>query len=428
MKTLVATSINPYSKIEYQKLCFNKWKSSGVKVKTFNTKKECEVLLQLGFDRLEIEEIDVSESGLDLFGKEMPRIMPILERLRREGFNNIILVNSDIYPSVNADPSLLISKFGDLVCLTRNECVDVGCHQYIDSNPYRGGLDIFFFTNHGLDLVTKKLLVSDVASRMTFGIPGWDYYLAHFMLQINENAILDSEVFLHQSHKTTYATIDDFSYYAERMIKSGVYQAKAAVDLASEFKRYINKIADKNRDKSILLKKLFYSPSRSDIKLTATQEDIKILERIRTQIELVGFNIKNNKKLLSFVRSQYVGINWASGYSYGQAEFRTENERVRFLLSILLMLILKDHFGQNSFTYAYPIGNLHGVALKQILTNTSGNEQYNYILGLFSAEIVDYNIFNPYLFNYIVMSSITSRELKICSEIKKIVYEGDIKC
>lgn len=428
MKTIVATSINPFSKVEYQKLCFDKWKSSGVKVKTFNTKKECEVLLKSGFDRLDIEEIDITESGLDLFGKEMPRIMPILERLKHGGFDNSILVNSDIYPSINNDPSLLISRFGDVACLTRNECVDVGCHQYIESNPYRGGLDIFYFSKYGLDVVAKKLRGSDVASRMTFGIPGWDYYLAHFILQINENAILDSEVFLHQSHKTTYAAIDEFSHYAERMIKSGIYQAKSAVDLASEFKRRINQIAEKNRDKSIFLKKVFYYPFRGDIQFSIKQEEVKILERIRNNFELVGYPIKSNKKLISFFRSQNAALSWSSGYSYGQAEFRSENTHVRCLLCILLMLIIKNHFGKSSYSIKYPKGNLHGAALKQIIANLTGKEQHKYINSLFAVELIDYSIFNPYLYNYIVLSSTGSRDLKICSEIKKIVHEGDLKC
>jgi hypothetical protein len=426
MKTLVVTSINPYAKIEYQKICFQKWKLAGVEVKTFNTKKESELLLRLAVEEKDIFNINVDESGLYLFNKQMPRILPLLNRMASTDFDSYILVNSDIYPAVNNNPAKLLANYGDLICLTRNECVAVSSHQYIDSTPYRGGIDAFFFTRNGIQLVIDSLTKKIVSERMTLGIPGWDYFLAHYALELNQDAILDSEVFLHQSHKTTYGEIDEFSCYANEMIDSGQYVSKNAIELASEFARKIDIIANKNREKSNLIKKILYSQSRSDTDAEATHDEQVLIARIHKRLEDVGYSIRSSKKFLSFLRSQYDGISWSVAVSYVESEFWCEKKKNRLLIAILIMLLLREYFGLIGYVKNYPKGNLHGLALNQILSNTKGAVQYEYILGLFGSELIDYSIFNPYLFNFIVLSSLSKRDLLLCAEMKKRVLEGNL--
>ena len=68
-----------------------------------------------------------------------------------------------------------------------------------------------------------KLLEKDeIAERMAFGVPGWDYYLAATLSRREVGgAIMDGPFFWHQSHKTTYGNVDQFASYLPEAHRDG---------------------------------------------------------------------------------------------------------------------------------------------------------------------------------------------------------------
>ena len=77
MKSLVITSVNPYAKIESQIKCFNAWKALGYDIISFNSESERNILLANGFEAAELCLIELSETAVGLFGKPIPRILPV---------------------------------------------------------------------------------------------------------------------------------------------------------------------------------------------------------------------------------------------------------------------------------------------------------------------------------------------------------------
>jgi hypothetical protein len=68
--------------------------------------------------------------------------------------------------------------------------------------------------------------------------------------------------------------------------------------------------------------------------------------------------------------------------------------------------------------------NMHGAALRQIIQNTHGMERMHYLLGLFCSELAEHNIFNKYLYKYVVLSADSQRKLSSCASILTICNKG----
>jgi hypothetical protein len=421
---LVATSLNPYAKLDYQKLCFDKWKLAGCKIISFNTVTEKQKLLENGFNSKDIEIISNHESGLSLFKKEMPRLMPVITRLLKKENKSYLIVNSDIYLASTKNPESTFKSFSNAFGMTRNEAVDIETHRYSDSNPYRGGLDAFFFDNESLQRILDNFAQDSVAQRMTFGIPGWDYYLGHCILNINSDGIIDSEILLHQSHKTNYSDINEFNHYAVNMIASKKYKSNDVNNIALEFKNLINIIANKNTEKTKLLKLAYYQPPVIKSKSIEGPEETILLDSLQDFLRDVGYSITSRKRLYAYLKSQYSGLNWAGTISYADSELRTENKITKVLGAILILLFFKKHFKQDRYKETYPKGNLHQKALKQILENSQDQKRAVNIIQLFASELLDHNIFNRYLFDYILIGMTSIRGVLICEQILILIKYG----
>ena len=148
-----------------------------------------------------------------------------------------------------------------------------------------------------------------------------------------------------------------------------------------------------------------------------------LAKKIQGALTKAGYPNINIKNLNSFFFSQSSEVSWIAGLAFCKKNFRGLNEINIYLITIMIMLFLREHFAISKYTNEYPKGNMHAIALQQILDNTKGLERYRYILGLFGSELIDYSIFNPLLFNYIILSCKSRREIALCSQIKKIILE-----
>jgi hypothetical protein len=399
------------------------WKKLGYTIKKFNSSYEKSILLNEGFNEDDIVEIHSNETAKGLFDKGIPRILPLLNRAMNLDYHAYVLTNADIFPTHRKPLSTFLTSLSHSIALTRNECVYLANNKYTDSSPYRGGLDTFFFTREGLTNIFQKLLEEEVSERMTFGIPGWDYYLGNLILE-SGGLIMDGEVVLHQSHQTTYGKIDEFQFYADIMIKSGQFMQTEINAIASEFASKIEHECENNRKYSTLLKRMFYSApvvENTEIYSADVTIVIKEIEKI-TQLHELDFSV--TKALRGFIKSQLEGISWVASEAFRKNEMRGIPIIQSSFLLLSIQLIIKKITNQLNISYQYPAGNMHGIALKQIIDNTQGTERMHYLIGLFSSELAEHNIFNKQLYKYFVLSGNSQRKLSSCALISTICNKG----
>lgn len=100
-KPVVVTSINPFSRLTHQMRCFQAWTALGFDVHSINTKAEIKELTAAGLPEEAILNVKKRETGAVDYGKAVPRIRPLLNRLQlMYPQSPIVLVNSDIYPAI----------------------------------------------------------------------------------------------------------------------------------------------------------------------------------------------------------------------------------------------------------------------------------------------------------------------------------------
>ncbi|MDD2464768.1 MAG: hypothetical protein PHI97_12300 [Desulfobulbus sp.] len=424
MKSLVLTSVNPFSRLDYQKLCFDAWNATGYSVRTVNCADEAKKLINAGFNSQDIDIIPDSETSLGLYGKAIPRIVPVINRAKDYNYDTTFLTNSDIYPIHQRPLSRFLSSIGDAIALTRNECVRIDDNQFIDSFPYRGGLDIFFFTRQGIEATYDLLKTRPTAERMTYGIPGWDFYLGYLLISQLNAKIIDGEVFLHQRHKTSYNQIDEFfELYAKEMKTTGFLHSNDSNTLAAEFADLISRHCENNTFISKILRTAFYVPLPTQVSPQAET----VYARIKAEIALKKIDLRPNpKRFIKFIDSQIEDCNWSSVEYYQKSYMKMYPADTLYLLMLVTQLMIKQQLGCFHIATNYPENNAHGLALRQIINNTRDHEEerLTYIIRLFSSELIDYGIINPILFKYIVWSANNDYVLGLCNIVYELCMKG----
>lgn len=239
---VVATSVNPFGDIAHQRRCFLAWRALGFSPHTFNSAEEASSLVATGFEEADILLVAEADTGLALFGKTVPRVLPTLGRLAAlYGDRPVILVNADIYPAArHGDVMRFWLAEAPAVGLTREDCTLLEAHTLLDSRPYRNGLDAFVFRPGTLAAVIAALKAHPVSQRMCFGVPGWDFLLgAVVRAPAIGGRLMDSAVLLHEEHRQTYANVDEFAHYIPAMAALGETDADNAADAAYAFHRTI---------------------------------------------------------------------------------------------------------------------------------------------------------------------------------------------
>lgn len=239
---VVATTVNPFGDVAHQRRCFEAWRKLGCTPLTANTAQEGSSLVATGFDAADILSIAPEDTGLALFGKGIPRVRPVLSRLA-EAYPDrpVILVNADIFPAVR-HREVLRFWFAEApaLALTREDCALLEAHTLLDGRPYRNGLDAFLFRPGILKEALEILAAHAVSERMCFGIPGWDFFLGALVRSpAIGGRIMDGTVLLHETHRQTYANVDEFAHYIPAMEALGERAGADAAEAAYAFHQRI---------------------------------------------------------------------------------------------------------------------------------------------------------------------------------------------
>jgi hypothetical protein len=425
-KTLVVTSVNPYSKLDYQQLCFQRWKSVGMTVVSCNTRKEAEILIKNGWSETDIRHVQSEHSGQALFGKPVPLIQPLLAALETEQqFDSLVLANSDIYPAIRSNAiTCFWAAHAPALALTREETHDLSSHAFDSGSPYRGGLDVFFLQRSALRKINRILERTASSARMAFGIPGWDYLMACCLLS-NEigGRIFDSHVLLHQSHQPTYGNMTEFGHYVPDLQRLGVVTDSDPSVAAAEFAALIEQQCHTQRKSSRVAKLLYYRrPDRTAIPESATAE---FEQRWQHLMQLApGLESCYRKGSVASLYRRMASDSSGSLDTAMSLLCNSESALFQFnqaLFAIVLTLMARAK-GEQPVTQDYPKGNQHAAALRNILNRHDENDPLRrlWIARLFGSELVDHNIFNPRLYQYLVLASDNDCELKLVQKIKSM--------
>ncbi|MCT4577702.1 hypothetical protein [Donghicola sp.] len=416
----VFTTINPFSRIELQVKCFLQWLDLGFEAFTFNYGTEVPALLEAGIPIANIVELGEAETGNKLHGKPVPRVLPVLKRALLEFDQDILLVNSDLYAAA-IDVQFVDAwrSCNPLLALTRQDVLSVEC-QFTDfSEPYLGGLDAFLLPRDRLVELIAELEKFTVSERMAFGVVGWDYMVGAVIKNLG-GSIANSVVLQHELHQATYNEISEFEHYIEVIHGFGVGMKPERDSVAYGFHQIILKDCKANQ---IAVSRAISSiPVAQPIRLTI--ETAKIRAWFETTVPQLTGSLSESfieRLILSLSKRPDVRFSALLGRSLDLEPFRAFT--LTLSLAVIVMLLRKDlRQHVNDF---YPEGNKHAIVVGMIRDNAKDRpeQQRLEVAKLFFTELIDYKIFNPRLFNFLVLSCANEAERSLMVKIKALVIE-----
>lgn len=418
----VATSINPFSRAEHQVRCFKRWLSLGFVAKTFNVTAEADRLEALGVPKSAICVIADQDTAVEQVGKPLPRVAPIISYVANTvNPGHLLLVNSDIYPAIRSSRIVDgLSAIAGALALTREECHSVEAYQYGTSIPYRGGLDVFYLNREKLRKLNAMLEARDVSQRMTFGVPGWDYFMGALILsQDIGGRIMDGAVFLHPSHETTYASVSELRHYLADLRQLGVSTSDDPVVAASEFAQRINTESALAAPFADYLRRAYFVPTPTWEVPRPADEGRQVFATLAEAAPLLMRH--QREPIVSSLAAKCISsgaLDYLSGTSLFVTGTTYSLKFPQMLALICFYALCRARHGGEQFSLVYPRGNLHGKAVQMILDATINSlDARKFMLAeLFAQELIRHNIFNKELFKYLALSCGNSSERRLLEE------------
>ena len=452
MKTIyIATSINPFSKVEYQIFCTNRWSEIGYMPVCFQTQKEAEILISAGLDADFIQIIEDEETGADMYRIPSPRIRAVTNRLMRfDDLEAVILTNSDIYPNIRKPFDFMAMTGFDSAAMTRREIPIAELADNRDGEQYYGGLDIFYLSRAAVFEVNKHFDRDGASNWMAYGIPGWDYYLGALVVARLNGVILSGEDFLHVSHTPTYSNVNELRHYINSIVSMNVLpelpdHSPQYVGMA--FEHMIRTECKKNETISGRISRAYRdytnsfseqyekivvhaSPEISDDPEGLEKQD-SLIPSDETPLDLIEFMYERGY-LDSVDQGKVVGkyAGQSSHLSQVQNIFcQSKSKPIEFkqlLASTLFVLRSRIAFGNLELTSEYPPNSLHKVVLRQIVdTSVDFFALRLEIAKLFSGDMLQYSIVNKPALKSICLSCLNDEERELISKILEALKEVD---
>lgn len=424
MRPLVATSINPKGRGEHQKACFDAWRARGYEILTYNPAHEADELLAQGFDPSTIVRLGLEKTGHGMHKIPSPRILAVLDDVVARGVQSVLLVNSDIYPAIRPSSSPF-AALGPCAAVTRNEVASLAIAPGAASNPYRGGLDAFYFTAASLEKLLVQLRSEPVSERMAFGIPGWDYYLGgHVLSPRLGGRILDADFLLHVSHAATYGNITEFDHYLDALRALGHVTATEANGAARQFAALISRQCEENHVLARRIALCSIDHAMVGPVAPSTGPDFGV--------EIATFQADNEEVAPSH-RFDAVALTAAAHtgarpFPVMRAAMRKRaSTATRFLAELhalrAVLLLPASRARLRRPTGRYPSGNLHGKAIEGIVAIKQPEAFRIALLELFGDELVLHGILNVQVLKCIILCCTNDEERGLLSEICGLLRE-----
>lgn len=406
---LVATTVNPFGDIENQTNCFNSWKRAGYSIRTFNAKKEADVLLTQGFSERDIVILSDCDTTYEKNKKHVPRVQPIIQKLSETG-KDIIITNSDIF-ALHATPLIgVLKSFAPSFGMTRREVLSTSTIDLRDNEYYRGGLDLFFLSAQSAKQLTSELKQCEAANQMAFGIPGWDFLIGALIESRLNGKISDGPIVAHKYHKNTYSGLGNFGPYARDIAKILSLEKSDPNWVAAEYAHRIGENCKINVKISSFLKNFFHANGSNRLSEKNDTSDIKLKDMSNV------LNNANAKKLKQVIKKAQSENDWGLANQFTPECFVRTAPLTSKLLTLWNLLITPDRI-ETTYSTQYPEGNLHGAAVRHYMKLPASQRDIE-IFNVFATELINHNIFNKRLFDYLVWSCINPTQVDILARIK----------
>lgn len=189
---IALTSIAPkHFHSEIQSIAVNSWIELGMKVYSFNCKKEIELLKETYKQVTFIE----CEDNSALLGRPHVKLSDLILWAKDSEYDKFCFINSDIILK-DADNSLQrIKESTDaFICKRRDFTNDIN-----DSKEYELGIDVFILTKEHLEVIKYD--------GFYIGLCHWDYTVPYSILKSNMKVNLIKNRFaFHRLHPTQYSS------------------------------------------------------------------------------------------------------------------------------------------------------------------------------------------------------------------------------
>ena len=420
---VVLTSINPFARLDHQLRCLRAWQALGFEALSFNHPEEILRLAEAGVPEAALVPATEEDTGLALFGKPVPRVAAMLARVAQlRPARPVILVNSDIYPAA-CGPGFTGVWFdcAPALALTREEVACLECSTETGRTPYRGGLDAFALEVPALARINAELAARPVAARMCFGIPGWDYLMGALIVSPRiGGTILDSGLLLHETHRTTYADVEEFAHYLEDIAALVDLRHTNATEGAAAFAALISARCDAATGHTALVRAMHFErvvPSRPPTPeaVAAARWLMGLSPELRWNHNLLILATLADRIRHDPAFDLFSTLAFFADCRPGNALQMTD-----LLAATLLHLRVRPGAAPSD---SYPPGNLHARAIEVILNATADDPPRRHLelARLFCEELVSYAIFNPRLYNYLALGCGNDDERRLLHGIAVLV-------
>lgn len=400
---IVVTSLNPFQRVSHQVKCIKRWQSLGYKVVAAQNEKEARVLERQGLDPTNIEIMGDADTAIHIHGKAIPRIAPILNTVAAKyDPERVVLVNADIYPGIGSKLNGL-HVLHSCGALTRMDVLSLEPIALRRAKSYRGGLDCFFFDRPALKTILNVLSEHAASSRMTFGVPGWDFYLAGAMLRfVTGSALLDGRDLFHKTHPQTYSDMAEFSYYIPDLQNWEIIGAHDPYEASNQFLNAIIEQCDRSAENSKMV-----STMHRDFKVHH-----KTIRDGKTKNDTIDPSVE-------FVRKFALDENF-SAKAVLDFYCQSESVHVRFGQALECLLIIREALkstNKSSYSFEYPAASLHKQAILNALRLGEPNAVRYCILELFVSDLTEHNVCNRRLLSYLALACTNDRERSLVTRI-----------
>lgn len=416
---LVITTINPHGSIEWQTKCIASFQKSGHDVVSVNHRLEADKLQEMGI-AVEVLSVDDAETGLQTYGKGIPQVLSALKRAREYSQrDSYILVNSDIYYAGRKPCITSLLNRGHAAAVTRSDICDPEIMPDDTGKPYRNGLDIFIFSDNGLDQFIQELERNyNISRHMVFGVPGWDYLAGVVVAKRIGGKILDCQLFKHKIHKQTYSSIGAFENLMPYIKATGLDIEDSAHIAAAQLVDYITYECNNNSDISTTISSIYANHGEKNAKPSNNRAII-----LEAYPELVNFLCSNQHLLAElYGREKLIRIKRTARSAYLLREpeisaikniFLAGNSFRMKICQLILFASFTLNFrqckNQLGFTTKYPKENSHKTCLELIERIPSLEQRLYQFTELFYTELLEYNIYNGAIMKLLI-SHQTDRE------------------
>lgn len=400
---IVVTSINPFQRLEHQIKCIDRWRQLGYKVLAAQNDDESNVLLRGGFNEADILKVTPTNTALTIHGKAIPRIRPLLEEIvSTRDPQRLILVNADIYPGARSKLSGLHSLH-PCGAMTRMDVLSLAPIALNRASSYRGGLDCFFFNKLALRQILDVLANHPASSRMTFGIPGWDFYLAGAMLKFGSgSALLDGLDLFHVTHPPSYSDMSELSYYIPDMMNWGSVSSSDPYAASNQFLNSIIERCNRSAENSRIV--------------STIHRDISIHLAHQSNLDEQQ---KPSKQAKDIVRD-YAMSETYNAKSVLDFYCQSESPHARFAEALECLLIIRSALASKNkrrFKYQYPDSSLHKEAILNALRLGAPHLVRYRIVELFVSDLTEHNICNRRLLEYLALACTNDHERELVVEL-----------